>query len=114
MAQITLDKIGSVNKNLNLKHKEELTDKLSCKMGTVLAAEVLEDKSVYNELELVTGRMSKIKKGDIIAVALGSRMALKGFAGKLPNELEVGDRIHLLNFGGRSRRLYISEHSGSG
>lgn len=100
MAQITLDKIGSVNKNLNLKSKEELTDKLSCKMGTVLAAEVLEDKSIYNELELVTGRMSKIKKGDIIAVALGSRMALKGFAGKLPTELEVGDRIHLLNFGG--------------
>jgi hypothetical protein len=100
MRTITLDKIGSVTKNLDLKTQEKLTDDLSCAMGTVLAAEVLEDKSIYNELELVSGRMSKLKKGDIIAVALGSRMALKGFTGRLPRQLKTGDVIHLLNFGG--------------
>lgn len=101
MAQtIHIDKIGSVLKNLGLKPQESLTDNLSCDMGTVLAAEVLEDKSVYNQLELVSGRMSVLKKGDIIAVTLGGRMALKGFTGRLPRRIATGDVIHLLNFGG--------------
>lgn len=100
MTTVTLDKISSVTKNLALKPTEKLTDQLSCEMGTVLAAEVLEDKSIYNEMELVSGRMSKLKKGDKIAVALGSRMALKGFTGRLPRTLKTGDVIHLLNFGG--------------
>lgn len=100
MKSITIDKIGSVTKNLKLKSKEKISKKLSCEMGTVLAAEVLDDKSVYNEMELPSGRMSKVKKGDIIAVALGQRMALKGFVGHLPTSLKVDDIIHLLNFGG--------------
>ena len=71
MTKIFIDKIASVTKNLELKHTEAILDKpsmeLPCEMGTVLAAEVLDDKSVYNEMELPTGRMSKLKKGDIIA-----------------------------------------------
>lgn len=100
MTKIQIDKIASITKNLELKHEENLTDKLSCEMGTVLAVQVLEDKRVYNELELPSGRMSKLKKGDIIAVALGGRMALQGFVGHLPKTLKVDDVIHLLNFGG--------------
>ena len=100
MTKIYIDKIASVTKNLELKHEEKLTDTLSCEMGTVLAVQVLEDKSIYNELELPTGRMSKLKKGDILAVALGNRMALQGFVGHLPKSLKVDDVIHLLNFGG--------------
>jgi hypothetical protein len=100
MKKIILDKISSVTTNLQLEYEIEAVDKLSTAMGTVLAAQVLEDKSIYNELELPTGRMSKLKKDDIIAVALGERMALKGFAGHLPKRLKVGDVIHLLNFGG--------------
>ena len=98
--KIQIDKISSITKNLELKHEEKLTDTMSCEMGTVLAVQVLEDKSVYNELELPTGRMSKLKKGDILAVALGGRMALQGFVGHLPKSLKVDDVIHLLNFGG--------------
>lgn len=97
---IQIDKIASVTKNLGLRHQEELTNQLSCCMGTVLAAEVLEDKKLYNTLELPSGRMSLLKKGDIIACALGQRMALKGFAGHLPASLKVNDTIHLLNAGG--------------
>ena len=100
MTKTNIDKIASVTTNLELKHEEKLTDELSCEMGTVLAVQVLEDKSIYNELELPTGRMSKLKKGDILAVALGNRMALKGFVGRLPKKLKVDDIIHLLNFGG--------------
>ncbi|MAI62601.1 MAG: hypothetical protein CBB87_09010 [Micavibrio sp. TMED27] len=97
---IQIDKIASITKNLELKNEEQITDELSCEMGTVLAVRVLEDKSVYNELELPSGRMSKLKKGDIIAVALGQRMALQGFVGHLPKKLKTDDVIHLLNFGG--------------
>lgn len=100
MTKITIDKISSVTKNLELSHHEKLTDSLSCEMGSVMAVEILEDKNIYNELELPSGRMSKIKKGDIVAVALGNRMALQGFVGHLPKSLEVDDVIHLLNFGG--------------
>ncbi len=97
---IHIDKIASVTKNLALSHVETLTDTMSCDMGTVLAAQVLDDKVIYNELELPSGRMSKLKKGDIIVVALGQRRALKGFVGDLPKSLKVDDVIHLLNLGG--------------
>lgn len=104
MTKILIDKISSVTTNLDLKHTETILDDpsvaLPCEMGTVLAAEVLDDKSIYNELELPSGRMSKLKKGDIIAVALGERMALKGFVGGLPKSLKAGDVLHLLNMGG--------------
>jgi len=97
---IYIDKIASITKNLNLNHRENLSGNLSCEMGTVLAAQVLDDKTIYNELELPSGRMSKLKKDDIIACALGQRRALKGFVGDLPKSLHVDDVIHLLNFGG--------------
>lgn len=102
--KILIDKISSVTKNLELTHEEEIIDdpsvSLSCEMGAVFAAEILEDKNIYNELELPSGRLSKLKKGDIITVALGQRRALKGFVGDLPKSLKAGDIIHLLNFGG--------------
>lgn len=104
MTTVQIDKVGSVTKNLDIQHFEEVMDDtetpLPCTMGTVLAVEVLEDKSIYNELELPSGRMSKLKKGDKLAVALGQRMALKGFVGRLPETLYPDDVIHLLNFGG--------------
>lgn len=100
MNTVEIDKISSITKNLKLDYTERMTDKLSTRQGTVLAAQVLHDKSVYNEMELPSGRMSKLKKDDIIAVALGERMALKGFVGHLPKTLKVNDVIHLLNIGG--------------
>jgi len=100
MKKVELDKISSVTKNLNLGYHEEVTRRVSTEMGTVLAAQILQDKSVYNELELPSGRLSKLKKDDIIAVALGGRAGLKGFAGHLPKSLKADDVIHLLNLGG--------------
>ncbi len=100
MTEIQIDKVGSVTKNLQIGHKEIVTDKIVAERGAVLAVEVLEDKSTYNVLELPTGRLSKLKKGDIIAVALGQRMGLKGFIGVMPQKVSVGDTIHVLNMGG--------------
>lgn len=100
MARLVIDKIGSVTKNLNLSHEQAVSEDILTEHGAVLAVEVLEDKTIYNVLELPTGRMSKLKKGDVIAVALGERAGLKGFVGVMPKDLRVGDVINLLNMGG--------------
>jgi hypothetical protein len=58
------------------------------------------EKSVYDRLELTSGRMAKINKGDVLAGTLGYRRALKGFVGTIPESIHVGDTIHVLNLGG--------------
>lgn len=97
---IILDKISSVTKNANLFHEVTISEKIIPKEGTIIAVKVLEDKKMYNQLELVSGRLSILKKGDIVAVALGKRRALKGFVGEVPETLKIGDIIHILNLGG--------------
>lgn len=97
---ILLDKIASVAKNANLLHDVMTTDKIIPQEGALLVVKVLEDKKTYNQLELVSGRLSTLKKGDIVVVALGNRRALKGFVGEVPQTLAVGDTIHILNLGG--------------
>lgn len=96
----TLDKIASVTKNANLSHEVTISEKIVAEEGALLVVKVLEDKKIYNQLELVSGRLSILKKGDIVAVALGNRRALKGFVGEVPETLKVGDTIHILNLGG--------------
>lgn len=98
--KITIDKIASVTKNIGLQNEVEITTEIEVANGLCIVAEVLEDKEIYNELELVSGRLSILKKGDIIAVALGNRKALKGFVGKTPESLKAGDVIQVLNIGG--------------
>jgi hypothetical protein len=62
--------------------------------------EALEEKDVYGELELLGGRLARIIKGDLIAGVLGERQALKGFVGSIPERIEPGDVLHILNMGG--------------
>ena len=54
----------------------------------------------YNQLELPSGRMSKVKRGDVVAAALGHRKALFGYQAMRPSRCGRGDRLHLLNLGG--------------
>ena len=65
-----------------------------------MVVRVLTAKSTYNQLELPSGRFSVIKPGDVVAGALGHRKALFGYSGYLPKEVNVGDRINILNLGG--------------
>ena len=98
--QIKLDKIASVTGRANLSQHVEVVEYVPAERGTVLVVEALEEKSVYGELELKGGRMARIIKGDIIAGVLGERQALKGFVGAIPQQIEVGDTLHMLNMGG--------------
>src|ERR1700694_3460008 len=63
------------------------------KEGIVLAVRALMEKSVYDRLELVSGRMAKINKGDVMAGTLGFRRALKGFVGVGPESMPGGGTI---------------------
>lgn len=98
--KIRLDKIGSSTARLNLPREVEITPHVEAKEGNVLAVRALMEKSVYDRLELTTGRMAKINRGDVMAGTLGYRRALKGFVGTIPDSIHAGDTIHVLNLGG--------------
>lgn len=100
MKTVILDKVASVTRSCQLKREVRLTPEIPCEEGVVVAVRVLTEKGTYNQLELPTGRMAQVKRGDIIAGALGHRHALFGYAGHLPTSLAPGDRVHLLNMGG--------------
>jgi len=98
--KVNLNKIASVTGRVNLSPRVEIVASIPPERGTVVVVEALEEKSVYGELELVGGRMSRVIKGDLIAGVLGERQALKGFVGSIPAHLAPGDILNILNMGG--------------
>lgn len=98
--KLKVNKIASVTKNIPLDEFVEISKEVTPEPGAVIAVVALEEKAVYDQLELTCGRMCKIIKGDIIIGALGSRMALEGFVGRIPKKIERGDVLHILNLGG--------------
>ncbi len=100
MKTVIADKIASIAQHLNLKRELRVSADIPCEEGVVIAAEVLNNKSTYNQLELTSGRMAVVKKGDIVVGALGHRKALFGYSGHIPSTLAVGDTLQLLNMGG--------------
>jgi hypothetical protein len=100
MKSVVVDKIASVTQACGLAHELRIATDIPVAEGTVLVVEVLTNKSTYNTLELTSGRMAKVSKGDVIVGALGHRKALFGYSGHLPETLAAGDIIQLLNIGG--------------
>src|SRR5215203_433410 len=97
---VRVDKVASATVNLKLTPELEITKQCEARAGNVVIVRTVTDNATYNNLELVTGRMAKINPGDIIAGVLGYRRALKGFIGDVPETVQAGDRLHLLNMGG--------------
>lgn len=100
MRSIRVDKIASVAIGANLPHEIRVDDTIPCEEGVLVAVEVLNNKASYNTLELTSGRMAQVKRGDVVVGALGHRKALFGYSGHLPETLAPGDTIQLLNLGG--------------
>ena len=101
MKTVVVDKIASITQALNLGRELRVaTTDIPCEEGIVLVAEILNNKSTYNTLELTSGRMAKLSKGDIIVGALGHRQALFGYSGHLPKSVKPGDVLQVLNIGG--------------
>ncbi len=95
-----IDKRASVTVNVPLKREVDVRPESDGKRGNVCVVRALEEKRVYDMIELVTGRMAKISRGDVIAGVLGERRALQGFAGVLPDRIKRGDVLNILNLGG--------------
>jgi hypothetical protein len=98
--KVTLDKIASVTRNARVPREVLLGDDIRAQEGMVLAVRIHGTKSVYNQVEDVHGRMIGLNDGDIVAAVLGSRRALRGYAGVVPEKVKVGDRLDVLNLGG--------------
>ncbi len=98
--RVRLDRISSATRNAALSPEVIVGDEIVAAEGYVLAVRILEDKSAYNTVEDVTGRMLSLRAGDVLAGVLGTRRALRGYAGVVPPHLAVGDSIEVLNLGG--------------
>ena len=101
MRTIVVDKIASITQACGLGHEVRIaTDDLPSEEGVVVVVEILSAKANYNPIELTSGRMAKVNKGDIVVGALGHRKALFGYSGHVPPKLAAGDVIQMLNIGG--------------
>jgi len=98
---VEVEKIGSVTSGLGLsKTLAVVGTKTTPRAGDAVVVRALTDSATYNQLELPNGRLAKINPGDVIVGVLGSRRALKGFVGDVPETIAAGDQLHLLNMGG--------------
>jgi hypothetical protein len=98
---IEADKIGSATSPLGMSRTVAVVgDRTASNAGDVVVVRALSDSATYNMLELPTGRLAKINPGDVLIGVLGRRQALKGFVGDVPESVQAGDHLHLLNMGG--------------
>lgn len=93
-------KFGSVVTRLGLGPEVEISRMIEARSGQVLVVRALEEKRVYDVIELTSGRMAHVGLGDVLVGALGRRDALRGFVGQVPESVAAGDVLHLLNLGG--------------
>lgn len=93
-------KLASIVTRLDLGTEVEYSLEVEARSGQVLVVRALEEKRVYDQIELTTGRMAHVSKGDVLVGALGRRDALRGFVGRVPESIDAGDTIQLLNLGG--------------
>jgi hypothetical protein len=100
MRTVVVDKIASVTQACGLSHELRVAAEIPCEEGTVVVVEILNNKATYNTLELTSGRMAKVARGDVVVGALGHRKALFGYSGHIPATLKPGDVIQMLNIGG--------------
>ena len=101
MRNVVVDKIASIAQACGLSHEVRIaTQDIPCDEGVVLVVEILNNKSTYNTLELTSGRMAKVARGDVMVGALGHRQALFGYSGHIPEKVQAGDVLQVLNIGG--------------
>ncbi len=93
-------KLGSVVARCRFGAEVEISRMVEARSGQVLVVRALEEKRVYDVIELASGRMAHVGKGDVLVGALGRRDALRGFVGRVPDAIGAGDTLHLLNLGG--------------
>lgn len=100
MQSVIVDKIASVAIDTDIGKEVRVAADIPAEEGVLIAVEILNNKARYNTLELTSGRMAALKRGDVIVGALGHRKALFGYSGHLPESVKPGDELQILNLGG--------------
>ena len=101
MKYADIEKMGSAVANLMLPRRVGFIDGTqNPSVGDVVVVKALSESATYGNLELPSGRLAKINSGDILLGVLGKRRALKGFVGDVPETVNAGEKLHLLNMGG--------------
>lgn len=98
--RVAIHKVASSTCGRIVDREVDVYDGGTVRPGDVVVVEALEEKRVYDQLELISGRLAHISKDDVIAGTLGSRRALKGFVGDCPTRARAGDVLNVLNMGG--------------
>jgi len=98
--RLWVDKIASATLNVPLRRDVRLSEQIVAREGYVVAGRIRGEKTIYNQLEDVHGRLVVLHEGDVIAGVLGQRSALHGYAGCVPQAIRVGDVLQVLNQGG--------------
>jgi hypothetical protein len=98
--RLWLDKIASATSNVPLRREVRVSREIIAREGYIVAGQVHGEKSIYNQLEDIHGRMVTLHDGDVIAGVLGQRNALQGYAGCVPATITPGDTLQVLNLGG--------------
>ncbi len=97
---IPVQKFASVTNRLDLPASVEVLTDCVPAAGQVVIVRAKGENPNYPDIELSDRSFSKIQAGDVIAGALGSRQALKGFVGYAPYRLRAGETLQILNLGG--------------
>lgn len=100
MPKVTVHKIASSTSGHISDYTVDIAEGGRVKRGDIVIVKALEEKRVYDQLELVTGRFAHVSKDDIIAGTLGDRRALRGFVGHCPTTVKTGQTLNILNLGG--------------
>lgn len=95
-----VDYVASTARNAVKSTRVMVSDYVVSEEGYCVVLEVLEDKLVYNQIETIDEVFRTAHTGDVLVGVLGERMALKGYSGKVPRFVSVGDTLHILNMGG--------------
>jgi hypothetical protein len=94
MRTIVVDKIASVTQACGLGARGAHRHRQHSRRGRRgRGRRGADQQGTYNTLELTSGRMAKVNKGDIVVGALGHRKALFGYSGHVP-EKRQGRRHH--------------------
>jgi len=100
LPHVVVHKIGSATCGHILDRTVEICEGGKVRPGDIVVVKALEEKHVYDQLELVGGRLAHVSKDDVIAGVLGSRRALRGFVGHCPESVKTGGVLNILNLGG--------------
>jgi hypothetical protein len=99
-SKVRLDRIASSTRNARLGAEVLIGPEIVSEEGRILAVRIGSDKAVYNQVEDPTGRLIRLRSGDVLAGVLGARRALRGYEGEVPESVTAGDTIEVLNLGG--------------